>query len=103
MVRFGIHPLQRNEQLAMICEAEVVDERIITDSGGHREPRLVIETEITLLGKTWPIEMTLTNRDTMKFRMLLGRTALTDQFLVDPKASFIGGRELRSVYRKGIE
>lgn len=102
MVRFGIHPLQRNEQLDMICEAEIVDERIITDSGGHREPRFVIETEITLLGKTWPIEMTLTNRDTMKFRMLLGRTALVAQFLVDPKASFIGGRELRTVYRKEI-
>ncbi len=99
MVRFGIHPLQKNEQLELICEAAVVDERFVTDSGGHREIRFVIETSIALQGKIWTIEMTLTNRDSMKFRMLLGRTALAKQFLVDPQASFIGGRELRSIYK----
>jgi hypothetical protein len=101
MVRFGIHPLQKNTELEFICEAKVIDERNVTDSGGHRELRYVIQANITFLNQTWPIELTLTNRDSMKFRMLLGRTALNEHFLVDTDASFIGGRELRKLHRKG--
>ncbi len=100
MVRFGIHPLQKNTDLELICEAVVKDERVVTDSGGHREQRFVIESPVQFGGKTWPIELTLTNRDTMKFRMLLGRTALAGQFVVDPEASFVGGRDLQRIYRK---
>ena len=100
MVRFGIHPIQKNTDLELICEAAVKDERAVTDSGGHREQRYVIESEVEFRGSRWPIELTLTNRDTMKFRMLLGRTALSEKFLVDPKASFLGGRELRKTYKK---
>ncbi len=99
MVRFGIHPLQKNTDLELICEATVKDERIVTDSGGHREHRYVIETEVEFNTNKWLIELTLTNRDTMKFRMLLGRTALAGNFHVDPEASFLGGRELRKIYK----
>ena len=91
MIRFGVHPYQdRSEAVAVV--APVADRRWVTDSGGHREFRFVIETEVTLGGHTWPVEMTLTNRDTMTFRMLLGRTALKDRFTVDPGRSYLVGQ-----------
>ena len=75
-VHFGIHPLQQRTDLELLCDAPVLDERLVTDSGGHRERRIVICTQIALGGETYPIELTLTDRDTMRFRMLLGRTAM---------------------------
>ena len=67
----------------------VKDRRVVTDSGGHKEHRYVIETMLSLGHITWTAEVTLTNRDNMNFRMLLGRTALIEQFLVDPAASYM--------------
>lgn len=87
-VRFLIHPLQNNLDQVVECDAAVIDERMVTDSGGHREKRLVIETLLHIADYAWPIEMTLTNRDTMKFRMLLGRTALRRRILVNPAVSY---------------
>jgi hypothetical protein len=92
-VRFGIHPKQRNTSFAVECEAPVKDRRVVTDSGGHKEYRYVIETTLTLGHRTWPAELTLTDRDSMKFRMLLGRTALDARFLVDPAASYLLGKK----------
>ena len=92
-VRFGIHPEQRNTSFAVECEAPVKDRRVVTDSGGHQEFRYVIETTLTLGHVTWPAELTLTDRDSMKFRMLLGRTALTGRFLVDPAHSYMLGKK----------
>jgi hypothetical protein len=91
-VRFGIHPLQRRTHIIIECTAAVIDRRDVTDSGGHREKRYVIETLARLGDVTWPLELTLTNRDTMRFRMLLGRTALEDRFVVNPSASYLLGR-----------
>lgn len=99
-VCFALHPLQHRSDVVVHCEAKVVDEREVSDSGGHRERRFVIATPVWLGGQTWPIELTLTNRETMLFRMLLGRTALAGRVLVDPRRSFRTGRydELRSRY-----
>ncbi len=87
-IRFKIHPLQRSGEVVE-CVAKVEDIRWVTDSGGHRERRYVIITRLDLGEISFPIEITLTNRDTMNFRMLLGRTAMKNRFMVNPAASFI--------------
>lgn len=90
-VRFWVHPEQDNQELELQCEAEVVDERTVSDSGGHKEKRFVILTAIQVGAARWPMEMTLTNRDNMRFRMLLGRTAMAGRTWVDPEASYLAG------------
>lgn len=91
-IRFGIHPFQRNTDKEVICEAEIVDERIVTDSGGHSEMRYVIKTLLVLDNKSWPVEITLTNRDSMRFRMLIGRTAMKNRIHIHPDSSYICGK-----------
>ncbi|MGQ9660452.1 MAG: ATP-dependent zinc protease family protein [Thermochromatium sp.] len=90
--RFGVHPFQKRSDLVVQGEAPVIDRRQVSDSGGHREERYVILTSLVLAGQQWPIELTLTNRETMLFRMLLGRTAIQGRALVDPGKSFLTGR-----------
>jgi hypothetical protein len=91
-VRFWVHPLQRSVAMMMICSAPMADRRVVRDSGGHEELRYVIRTPVQLGGAAWPIEVTLTDRDSMGFRMLLGRTALVGRYLVDPGASYLAAR-----------
>lgn len=88
-IQFTIHPFQHNTELMVTCAADIVDKRLVTDSGGHEEERYVIETTITIAGQTWPIEITLTERENMLFRMLLGRSALRKRFIVNPARSFV--------------
>jgi len=91
-VRFGIHPNQHDSDEEIFCETKVLDERNVTDSGGHTEKRYVICTQLKIDGQQWPIELTLTNRDTMLFRMLLGRTAMTKKIIVNPGKSYMLGK-----------
>lgn len=100
MLRFGIHPLQKRNDPAVICESPVKDFRAVSDSGGHREMRYVIETLVGLGEYCWPIEITLTNRDSMRFRMLLGRTALANVAVI-PDRSFLFGRRRSSSVPSG--
>lgn len=92
-IEFSIHPKQKDINTVQICYADVLDERLVTDSGGHQEKRWVIETALVIGDHSWPIEMTLTARDNMKFRMLLGRTALENNALVDASASYLVGKK----------
>ncbi len=96
MVRFGIHPLQRRDDIEIICQCPVKDYRAVWDSGGHQEMRYVIETQIRLGERIWPVEMTLTNRDNMKFRMLLGRTAMYGMTVFPDKSYLCGRPDLKS-------
>ncbi len=91
-VRFGMHPRQHSTEVETFCEAEVIDQRNVTDSGGHTENRYVISTLLKAGELQWPVELTLTNRDNMRFRMLLGRTAMAGRLLVRPDASFLLGK-----------
>jgi len=88
-IRFGMHPNQNDTDTEIYCEAPVFDQRDVTDSGGHKEKRYVIQTTLVLAQQQWPIELTLTNRDTMRFRMLLGRTAMEQKIIVNPGKSFL--------------
>lgn len=92
-VRFKIHPLQHDNDTVIECVADVIDQRVVSDSGGHREKRWVIRTDVVIGPHTWPAEMTLTARDDMLFRMLLGRTAMKHKAQVDPSRSYLVGKK----------
>ncbi len=94
-VEFRIHPLQKDLDTVVTCNADVLDKRIVTDSGGHKEERFVIETTLAIGNLAWPIEVTLTSRDDMLFRMLLGRTAIKNRAQVDPARSYLVGKKKR--------
>jgi len=93
-VRFRVQPLARRK-IAVACDAEVVDEREVRASNGHVERRPVVRTALRLGLRTdapaWPIELTLTDRRAMRYRMLLGRQALAGHALVDAAAAFLHG------------
>jgi hypothetical protein len=99
MVRFGIHPLQRRKDIKRFCEAPVLEKRRVKDSGGHTEKRYVIRTTAVMGAVSWPIDITLTNRDLMLFRMLLGRKALEERFLINPGRAYLTGRSLAKSYQ----
>ncbi|RMF16074.1 MAG: ATP-dependent zinc protease [Gammaproteobacteria bacterium] len=90
-VRFWVHPHQDDFETEVECVAPVKDRRMVSDSGGHREVRFVVESVMVLGAQRWPIELTLTNRDTMRFRMLLGRRAMEGRLSVFPDKSFLQG------------
>jgi len=88
-VKFQVHPIQRNNNYVLYCEADLLDRRNVRNSGGEVEHRYIIMTVLSVDHNVWPIELTLTNRDAMGFRLLLGRTALSKRFLINPNKSFL--------------
>ncbi len=91
-VQFSVHPLHKSDRLVE-CRAPMIDERWVTDSGGHRELRPVIRTMVQLGTEIWSVEMTLTRRDNMRFHMLLGRTAMRGRLQIDSGQSYVLGRK----------
>jgi ribosomal protein S6--L-glutamate ligase len=102
-VSFEVNPLQDNRSIAINCEARLIDRRMVKSSSGISEERLVVKTPVTLGADTFDIELTLANRDTMEFRMLLGREALTDRYIVNPainyQAQHFSEEDLEEKYR----
>ena len=101
-VSFDVHPLQGNKRIVRNCKAEVIDKRIVKNTSGRKEGRYVIKVPVSIGGHTWDIEVTLANRDSMGYRMLLGREALEKKFIIDPEHSFVSsdfsGKEIDSFY-----
>lgn len=88
-VRFDVNPIQKNDKAVIHCEARLIGQRIVKSSSGTREKRYVIRTSLKIAENNWDIEVTLTNRDSMGYRMLLGREAMSGRVLVDPEAQFL--------------
>jgi len=91
-VGFDIHPDVYDVNTVVRRQAKVFDKRVIKSSNGDRQTRLVIETEMVLGGQSWPIHITLTDRSSMTYLMLLGRQAMQDRILVDPSIEYLLGK-----------
>jgi len=106
-VKFDINPIQNNVKTIIHCEAPLVDKRVVKSSSGFREQRYVIQTSLEIGDSKWVIEMTLTNRDSMGFRMLLGREAMSGRVLVDPEQQYLLGQtttdNLKEVYKNAVK
>ena len=103
MVRFGLHPLQRRKDMEIICSAEILDQRVILDTGGRRDLRYVIRTTLSIAGRLWPIEVNLANREDLRFRFLIGREAMENRLIVNPGRSYILGRTLSKTFVKELK
>ena len=99
-VRYSVHPWQRSDDDAVVTESRVLDRRDIRSSSGHVDERYVVAMDLVLVGRPVTAEMSLSSRDEMGFRMLIGREALQQGFLVDSGRSYVGGRPRRAVRRK---
>lgn len=99
-VRFSLTTSRRRKKFVWKCEAPIMDKRIVTDSGGHRELRYVILTSIQIGATCFPIEMTLTDRHSMRFPMLLGRVAMHRRFMVNPARSYLAGDPSATILSK---
>ena len=101
-ISFEIHPIQQNRSTIIRTEAEVYDRRVVKSSSGDAEKRYVIKTQLNLGDESWEIEVTLSNRDSMGYRMLLGREAMNNRILVDPSSNCLHGdvstNEVDSMY-----
>jgi ribosomal protein S6--L-glutamate ligase len=106
-VKFDVNPIQNNIKTVVHCEAPLVDKRVVKSSSGFREQRYVIQTSLEIGDSKWVIEMTLTNRDSMGFRMLLGREAMSGRVLVDPEQQYLLGQHsldnLKEAYKNAVK
>ena len=99
-VKFKVHPDQDNSKKVITCRAKILEYRKVKSSNGQSELRPVILTSAHLLGEKWPIEITLTNRDEMGFRMLLGRASIKNKFLVNVGKSFYSKKTIKKKITK---
>ena len=91
-VRLHVQTRQRAGEQVLVIETAIIDERTVSDSSGRRERRIVVASDLALGEQRWLIELTITNRDTLRFRMLLGRSAMQGHLIVDPDRSYVLGK-----------
>jgi ribosomal protein S6--L-glutamate ligase len=97
-VRFGVHPIPDRPEIELFCSADFVEQREVISSNGDSELRYIISTPLRIGEEQWDIEISLANRETMAFRMLLGRSAMEDKVIVNPMASCMTGVLSPDVY-----
>lgn len=101
-VKFEIHPLRKHTEVFIVCEAKVIDYRLVKSSSGEAKPRYVIQTQVKLGNQKWNIEVTLANRKSMGYQMLLGREAMMNRVLINPSEGFrltkYTRKEIRNFY-----
>lgn len=97
-VRFTVYPLYNNRKISVNCLTEIIQEKKVTDSGGKSEMRFFIKTDLVIGEKKWEIDITLSNRERMRFKMLLGREALAGKVIIDPKRQYLTGRSFAHLY-----
>ena len=106
-VQFHVYPLQKNTIINVTCIAKLVGKRSIKGSFGISEERLIIRAPITLGEDTFDIELSLANRNTMEFRMLLGREAIANRYLINPAQKHLQKvylkKEVRALYKLNIK
>lgn len=101
--RFLVRPFQKNDAKEIACNARIEDIRTVSNPGGRRQRRLIVRTDIRLGDATWPIELSLTDRDEMGFRLLIGRTAMHGNLIVDPDRSYLLGKRGRTKKKKKLK
>ncbi|EMI43587.1 MULTISPECIES: ATP-dependent zinc protease [Pirellulaceae] len=99
-VRFSIHPFQNRDDVHINADVPILERRHVRSSNGEVAERIVIRTQLEILQRRAFVDLTLANRDAMGFRMLVGREAIRNHFLVDPAASFLAGRHHRRKKRR---
>lgn len=99
-VNFKVHPLQGDTRITVSCQALIADERYIMSSNGHKEHRYIIMTDIQLGEHVYRLELSLSNRDPLTFRMLLGREALNKRMIVDPSLTCQQGKYKRTAIER---
>lgn len=101
-VEFKVSPISNVSKTKVICRAKIIDKRVVSDSGGHRKLRYVVRTTMKIGNYSWSIELTLANRNTMKFQVLLGREAMIGKIIVNPMLQFSQGKispkNLKKIY-----
>ncbi len=96
--RFTVYPLTSNRNISIDCFTEIIDEKKVTDSGGRSEMRYFIRTDLVIGERRWKIDVSLSNRDKMRFRLLLGREALAGKVVIDPKKQYLTSRAFSHAY-----
>ncbi|MCI5072719.1 RimK/LysX family protein [bacterium] len=95
--QFFVHPHQDSSKDKVFCEAKIIEYRNIKSSNGLTEKRPIVQTIIKIMDQSWLINLSLTNRDEMGFRMLLGRTSISKRFLIDVSKSFITSKGVKTL------
>jgi ribosomal protein S6--L-glutamate ligase len=97
-VKFVVHPLPERDDVAIQCDKQIIDVREITSSNGETEERFIVRSPFRINGVEWPVEISLTNREDMKFRMLIGRSTMSGRMVVDPDRSLLCGELSPDIY-----
>ena len=101
-VRFNAHTGTPQKPRDVPCEALLTSYKRVRSSNGHIEERHVIRTPMVLGDQCWPVEFTLSCRKSMRYRVLLGCSAMLDgQLVINPGLRFVQAQPQTDRFTKG--